>query len=309
VTATHTYENEGEYTAELTVEDDENNVGKRSVLITVTAPEGDNDPPVADFRIANLTDGTATVGQTVDFESRSSDPDGDDLTYLWDFGDGETDTGPQVAHAYTKAATYTVRLSVTDTGDLSDSAEKEVVVLSRSNISPVARIATPPGMVASGEVELSTPDDVVFDANLSSDDNGDVLTFNWTVRQDGQPVAFESELTGARVLLRLRKDQASCAAAGDPCLTPGIYSIVVTAHDGFEGGADTSDPWTITVRAGTGSTGGLPDTDPSGPGEPRPLTGNSSVRPRTLCGLGIQLPMAFAALLMAAMMVTRRRRW
>ncbi|MHC4090033.1 MAG: PKD domain-containing protein, partial [Planctomycetota bacterium] len=105
VTATHTYENEGEYTAELTVEDDENNVGKRSVLITVTAPEGDNDPPVADFRIANLTDGTATVGQTVDFESRSSDPDGDDLTYLWDFGDGETDTGPQVAHAYTKAAT------------------------------------------------------------------------------------------------------------------------------------------------------------------------------------------------------------
>jgi len=46
----------------------------------------------------------------------SSDPDGDKLTYKWDYGDGETQsfTFPNATHRYTKAGNFTVRLTVDD---------------------------------------------------------------------------------------------------------------------------------------------------------------------------------------------------
>jgi cytochrome c len=53
----------------------------------------------------------------VSFSSEGSDdPDGDDLTYEWNFGDGtpvSNDANP--THTFTEPGQYTVRLLVTDT--------------------------------------------------------------------------------------------------------------------------------------------------------------------------------------------------
>jgi len=55
------------------------------------------------------------VGQEVNLKAASTyDPDKDQLTYTWDFGDRRTDTGVEVNHKYVQNGKYTVTLSVTD---------------------------------------------------------------------------------------------------------------------------------------------------------------------------------------------------
>jgi hypothetical protein len=80
--------------------------GDQDVTITVVG----NQPPIADpngpyvFPLnAGPFDGTG-----------SSDPDGDTLTYEWDFGDSHTGTGATPSHTYAVAGIYDVCLTVND---------------------------------------------------------------------------------------------------------------------------------------------------------------------------------------------------
>jgi glucose/arabinose dehydrogenase/PKD repeat protein len=63
---------------------------------------------------ANPTSGPAPL--TVSFDgSGSTDPDGDALTYEWDFGDGTPHaSGAKVSHTYTNPGTFTATLTVRD---------------------------------------------------------------------------------------------------------------------------------------------------------------------------------------------------
>lgn len=73
-------------------------------------------------------DRTVPVGMDVTFDgSGSTDPDGDLLTYSWDFGDANTGTGAVVTQRYAAPGTYTVTLTVDD-GDLSHSDTASVNV-------------------------------------------------------------------------------------------------------------------------------------------------------------------------------------
>ncbi len=54
------------------------------------------------------------TGKEIAFTLVASDLDGDDLTYLWDFGDGVTSTQANPTHTYSAAATYPVTVTVTD---------------------------------------------------------------------------------------------------------------------------------------------------------------------------------------------------
>lgn len=62
---------------------------------------------------------TGFAGAPISFNGTgSSDPDGDVLTYAWDFGDGGTSSAPTPMHTYGLAGNYSVSLHVTDPGAL-----------------------------------------------------------------------------------------------------------------------------------------------------------------------------------------------
>ena len=44
----------------------------------------------------------------------STDPDGDKLSFIWDFGDGTTEKGAMVKHTYQQSGRYTVSVTVDD---------------------------------------------------------------------------------------------------------------------------------------------------------------------------------------------------
>ncbi|KPK38801.1 MAG: hypothetical protein AMJ69_07420 [Gammaproteobacteria bacterium SG8_47] len=60
--------------------------------------------------------------------SSSSDGDGSIASYSWDFGDGASGSGANATHQYTSAGNYTVTLTVTDDGGLTDVATMPVSV-------------------------------------------------------------------------------------------------------------------------------------------------------------------------------------
>ncbi len=63
------------------------------------------------------------TGENMTFNASSSyDPDGNVVSYEWDFGDGTADTGVTTAHAYAEEGRYKVVLQVTDNDGLSDDA-------------------------------------------------------------------------------------------------------------------------------------------------------------------------------------------
>jgi len=58
---------------------------------------------------------TGKVKETLSFNAEdSTDPENDELTFAWSFGEGSAVTGSEATHVYTAAGTYTVRLTVSD---------------------------------------------------------------------------------------------------------------------------------------------------------------------------------------------------
>jgi PKD repeat protein len=89
---------------------------------------------------ATPTDGAIPIAVSFD-GGQSFDPDGDPLTYDWDFGDGSPHgSGAQVSHTYSTAGTYTATLTVSDPGAGTDSTSIRIDV---GNHAPVPSIATP----------------------------------------------------------------------------------------------------------------------------------------------------------------------
>jgi PKD repeat protein len=99
-----------------------------------------NSAPSASFSLQES--GTLKAGMLLHFDATaSSDPDSDDLTYSWNFGDTNTATGDTTSHTYSGEGDYIVKLSVSD-GEFETEDTMTLTILSEDAAVPIAEIIT-----------------------------------------------------------------------------------------------------------------------------------------------------------------------
>ncbi len=69
----------------------------------------------------------AMVGEAISFDGGNSRPSGLVESYSWNFGDGETGSGPAPSHTWSAPGTYEVKLTVTGQGESASAATTVVV--------------------------------------------------------------------------------------------------------------------------------------------------------------------------------------
>lgn len=118
----HIFDMDGEYTITLTVIDN-NGSSSTDTHIAFIGPKI-NDPP----SVKSTFVPTGIAGQSIFFSSiGSNDPDMDELSYSWDFGDGSKSTDENPVHTYESAGKYFVTLKVSD-GEFSNTTVSEITI-------------------------------------------------------------------------------------------------------------------------------------------------------------------------------------
>ncbi len=172
-------------------------IEERSCTTTAT-----NQSPVA---VATATSLTGTAPLSVTFTgSQSSDPDGDPITYQWDFGDGTTSTQANPVKVFTQTQgrggspvlSYLVKFVVSDNKGAISNAQTFYVSL--GNTAPTARITTPADR---STYVLDKAASYTATAAVTDESPGN-LTYFWQMklRQNGQDQLQTTSLSATPAL-------------------------------------------------------------------------------------------------------------
>ncbi|AQL42404.1 hypothetical protein BV210_06610 [Halorientalis sp. IM1011] len=239
---THTYSEDGNYAATLSVTDDDGATSSNSVTVTVQG---------SDSLIASASGSPSEVmaGDTVTFDgSNSVASNGTITSYEWDFGDGTNATGQQVSHTYDTAGEYTATLTVT--ADDGDTATDTVTTTVVDNEPPTADAAVESTLVEVGE-------SISFDGSGSTDPDGSIESIEWE---------FGDGAT------------ATGAFTTHAYSSPGEYTVTLTVTD--DDGVTDSTNVTISVDTNDAPTASasVSNTSPE-PGESVTFDGSGSSDP------------------------------
>ncbi len=213
VTATHVYSTPWVPIIRLDVSDGELN-DTAYVVIVIGTGGGQNRPPTANIDSPNNFD-TFTAGEPILFDgSGSSDPEEASLTYIWDFGDGNTSTGMVTMHTYENTNPYRVKLTVND-GVFNDSERIEIFV---NNTAPIAD--------GGGDKTGYLGQELVFDGSNSTDPDrfGNIVNYTWDL--DNRDIKYGEIVTHTY-------DRH------------GVYEVILTVTD--DGNATGSDKIKVTI--------------------------------------------------------------
>jgi len=227
-TVTHTYQDDGIYTATLDVTDSDGLVSSATVAVVVS-----NASPTLG---APTIPSEALEGETLSFSASASDPSSTDsasLSFSWAFGDGSApQSGAAVSHAFSDDGSYVVTVTVSDPDGGLDSQNSTVQV---SNVSPtITSSPTTTALVGTA-----------YDYQPVATDPGD-SQFTWSLGVSAPPGMTIDASTGA----------VNWTPDDDDALT-GTVAITLQVDDG-DGGLDLQS-WTIEISQPDSDGDGITD--------------------------------------------------
>lgn len=168
-TVVHSYDLAGTFTVFLVITDTAGQAATARHVVAIQAAA--QTPPSAVISGPSA----AQVGETVTFDASASTAGSSAIsTYAWSFGDGSQGSGRVVSHAYGKAGTYYVLLTVTDANGLTDSASHELRVSA----------PTPPKAVIKAPSQAKVGQKVTFDGS-SSTSGSPIVAYVWSFGDGG----------------------------------------------------------------------------------------------------------------------------
>lgn len=240
VNPTYTYAADGNYTATLTADDGTAPPVADTAAVAVAAnasPTAEANGPYEGRAIGFFPSGT--VSPLTFSSAGSADPEGQALSYSWDFdaSDGisvdSTEANP--TWVYPGAGTFTATLTVSDgiSAPGTDTATATVV----QNARPVAAVSAP------GESVSVT---VTIDGCASSDGNGDALTYTWDFADgSGTQVTTDPTCSVVHTFPTMTANQA--------------YTITLIVNDGYENSVPATTSITIFGTQGNDAPTANPD--------------------------------------------------
>jgi PKD repeat protein len=219
VNVNHAYAAAGTYQVTLTVKDNGGLTHNTALQVKIEKPAPANQPPQA---VINGPE-KGLVGETLTFRGgQSTDSDGQIVAYTWDLGDGTGSNEPKVEHVYQQAGDYTLTLTVTDDGGLTNRTQHIV------KIEQPAPANLPPTAVISGTTTAAVGETVTFRGGASSDEDGQIVSYLWDL---GDGTAVDT------------------VEATHVYTAPGQYTISLTVTD--DGGLTANAGTILTVTDGS----------------------------------------------------------
>jgi hypothetical protein len=197
----------------------------------VAACADPNQDPIASINGGNRTiaDTDGAPGENVAFSATASDPEGEQLSYAWYGNDGETQlsTLPAPTLSLPDGVQF-VRLIVSDETGASTLSEVSITVGNASG--PTAN--------AGGDRNVEDTDtedgaDVTLDGSASTDTDGQIVTYRWTLITDSETQTLLGESATSTLQTRLPNGE-------------NLIQLLVTDNVGLQ----SSDTVTITVADG-----------------------------------------------------------
>ena len=174
-------------------------------------------------------------GSPTRFDFFASDPDGDALSYTWDFGDGTRGSGqaPPTGHMYADDGAYTVTLTASDGKAGTDTKSTTVAVANVApTVNPIVAPLNPQAVGSAISIEASFTDPGLLDTHAGEVDWG-----------DGN--MSSAAASGGRV------------SAAHTYAVPGVYTVTAQVTDDDKASAEATFQYVVVYDPSAGFvTGG-----------------------------------------------------
>ena len=225
---------------------------------------GENGAPTA---VAQARPTEVAVGETVTFDGSGSYDDlqpASELTYGWDFGDGESASGQTVHHAYATAGEYTATLTVTDGEGASSTDTLDVTVSAGTADLVVSSITTVQNTGNGSNGKPKEGDKVRIRATIDNTGSVDAPATTSAFTLDGtalagSPVATPTIPAGGTIQVELTWDTRGVKDAHVVGVTADAESAADETHED-----NNSATLEVTIRGNKVENGDFEAQQPSG---------------------------------------------